>query len=324
MNIARSDDPAPTVSVLLPVHNSESYLRAAVESVLSQTFRDFELLAFDDGSTDKCLTILREYATSDRRVQVFSRKNRGQVPTLNELISLAGGRYLARLDADDICLPERFEKQVAFLNSSPKHLVVGGWVELMNAAGKLIGVVKSPTSHDDIDCAHLKGLTSICHPATIIRKSAVIAAGYYNEELGPAEDLDLWLRLAEVGRVANLPEVILRYRLHSGSLSEAKGKQQQELAQRACISASRRRGIEAQFEAVDHWRPTNDKNSIHKFALKHGWSAWNHGHTKTWWAYARQAMRLQPFAASSWRLLVFGFLRKPREQTDSEIEHHLF
>jgi glycosyltransferase involved in cell wall biosynthesis len=318
MSIVRSDDAVPTVSVLLPVYNAEHYLRAAVESVLSQTLMDFELLAFDDGSKDRSLAILHEYGASDSRVNVFSRENRGQVPTLNELVGLARGRYLARLDADDICLPERFRKQVDFLDSSPEHLVVGGWVELINAAGQPIGVVKSPISHDQIDQANIRGLTSICHPTAMIRKTAIISAGYYNEKLGPAEDLDLWLRLAEIGKVANLPEVVLRYRLHANSLSEAHGQMQQDAAQLACVSAWRRRGIEARFEAVDHWRPTNDKDSQHKFALRYGWSAWNQGHTKTWWTYACEAMRLRPLARSSWRLLVFGFLKNPRRQSESE------
>jgi glycosyltransferase involved in cell wall biosynthesis len=312
MSIASSDGPAPTVSVLLPVYNAETYLRASLDSVLSQTFVDFELLAFDDGSTDGSLAILREYEASECRLKVFSRENRGLVPTLNELIKLARGRYLARLDADDICLPERFRKQVAFLESSPDHNVVGGWFEFINAKGQPIGVVRPPTSHEKIDQANLRGLSSICHPTAMIRKSAVIRAGYYDEKLGPAEDLDLWLRLAEMGKVANIPEIVLCYRIHSASVSEAKGQMQQQQVQRACANAWCRRGIQGQLETSNHWRPTNDKRSRHKFALRYGWSAWNHGHTKTWATYAWEAIQLQPFALSSWRLLIFGLLKKPR------------
>src|SRR5690348_4391733 len=101
---------APKVSVLLPVFNAERYLRAAVDSVLSQTFDDFELLAFDDGSTDQSLSILREIEANDRRIKVISRENRGYLVVLNELVELARGSYLARMDADDICRPTRFEK----------------------------------------------------------------------------------------------------------------------------------------------------------------------------------------------------------------------
>ena len=318
MSVARPDAPVPTISVLLPVYNAEPYLRAAVDSVLSQTFVDFELLAFDDGSTDRSLAILREYEAKDSRVRIFSRENRGHVVTHNELIDLAQGRYLAHMDADDICLPERFERQAVFLDSFPDHLVVGGWIEQINAAGQPIGIIRSPLTHQEIDLAHLKGHTSICHPAAMFRKTAVLTVGCYNDEFNPAEDLDLWLRLAEIGKVANLPEIVLRYRLHSDSLSEASGQKQHDAMKRACQSAWHRRGIEGRFEVTEHWRPGTDKTSRHKFALQYGWVAWNHGHRGTWWTYAWQALRLRPLALSSWRLLVFGFVRTPRRQSERE------
>jgi len=319
MSAARSDEPVPTVSVLLPVYNAEPYLRAAVESVLSQTFVDYELLAFDDGSTDGSLAILREYEAKDSRVRIFSRDNRGLVPTLNELIVLARGRYLARMDADDISRPQRFEKQVMFLDSNPDYVLIGGWVERMSAAGQPIGVYRSPCSHEKIDADHLRGHLSICHASTMFRPAAVIKAGCYRDEFRDAEDLDLWLRLAEIGRIANLPEVVYQYRMLSSSLSEAEGPMQRNALRRACESAWRRRGIECRFEAVEHWRPGNDKNSHHKFALEYGWISWSHGHKRTWWTYAREAVRLRPLALSSWQLLVFGFLKTPHRQPDLEI-----
>src|SRR5690242_20811965 len=104
----------PKVSVLMPVYNAEHYLQTAVESVLNQTFKDFELVAFDDGSTDRSLSMLRAFESKDARVRVISRENRGYLIALNEMIALARGEYLARMDADDICRPTRFEKQVKF------------------------------------------------------------------------------------------------------------------------------------------------------------------------------------------------------------------
>ncbi len=318
MSVAHSNDLPPTISVLLPVYNAELYVDEAIKSVLAQTFDDFELLVLDDGSTDRSLLILREYEAKDRRVRVFSRENRGLVASLNELIAKARGRYLARMDADDICMPDRFKNQAAFLDSFPDHVLVGGWIELMNAAGQPIGVLRSPTSHEDIDRTHLSGYSSIWHPTAMVRRFAIINAGCYRSEFMHAEDLDLWLRLAELGKLANLRQVVLRYRLHAGSVSETEGPMQRAAAQRACESAWRRRGIEGRFEAIDHWRPGNDKESRHKFALQYGWVAWNHGHTQTWRNYAWQALRLRPCALSSWRLLIFGLLKSPHRQIEMD------
>jgi glycosyltransferase involved in cell wall biosynthesis len=307
----------PTISVLLPVHNAERYLRAAIDSVLSQSLVDFELLVLDDGSTDRSLTLLHELTSGDRRVRLLTRRNRGLVQTLNELIAQATGQYIARMDADDICMAGRFAKQAAFLDNSPDHVLVAGWIERINARGQPIGIYPSPCSHDEIDQAHLRGLTSICHPTVMLRKDAILKAGCYRAEFEHAEDLDLWLRMAELGKIANLPEVVLQYRMHASSISEAKGKAQQDAMRRACESAWARRGIEEHFEVTEHWRPGGDRQSRHQFALESGWVAWHNGHRATWWTCARTALAMRPFAVSSWKLLVFGFLKSPPQRTTS-------
>lgn len=299
------------ISVLLPVYNAEPYLHEAIESVLNQTYRDFELLALNDGSTDNSLAILNEFAARDKRVRVISRENKGLVETLNELVSKASGEYLARMDADDICLPERFAKQIAFMDTHPEHVVVGSWVETINAKGQQIGLIKSPIHHADIDQAQLRGHTSICHPAAIIRKKAMRETAGYKPEYICAEDLDLWLRLAEIGKLANIPEVLLKYRLHENSISEAAGELQQKNIKHACEQAWQRRNISGHYEPGEHWRPGADKASRHKFALRYGWIAWQNQHRETWWTYACQALRLKPFSVTSWRLMIFGWLRSP-------------
>jgi glycosyltransferase involved in cell wall biosynthesis len=307
----QAESTPPAVSVLLPVYNAELYIREAVDSILSQTFTEFELLALDDGSTDKSLAILREYESKDRRVHVFSsRENRGVVSTANELIAKARGHYLARMDADDICLPERLEKQVTFLDSSPGYVAVGGWVEHMNLNSQPIGIIKTPLGHAEIDEAHLKGHCSIWHPSVTMRAAAVASVGGYHNDFSPAEDLELWLRLAEVGNLANLPQVLVRYRLHRSALSERERQMQQDRARRACERAWARRGIKGTFEAT-HWRPGKDKVSRHHFALRYGWLAWNHNHRCTWWGYTREAIRLRPFTLSTWKLFFFGLIKKP-------------
>jgi len=305
----------PNVSVLLPVYNAEPYLAKAVESILDQTYENFELLALDDGCLDNSLAVLRHYAKSDRRITVLSRENRGIVQTLNQLVGLARGQFLARMDADDLSFPRRFEKQIQFLDANPTCVLVGGCVELIDDQDRPIGILNFPLSHEEIDECHLRGHTSIWHPTVVYRKAAIDRIGGYKDSYSAAEDLDLWLRLAELGRIANIPEVILRYRLHENSVSEANGEQQRQAARRACESAWQRRGIHRKFDANVHWRPGTDRRSQHDFSLRYAWMAWSAGNNATWWAYARKALRLRPFAIASWKVIIFGFLRRaPRQK----------
>lgn len=302
---------ATTVSVLLPVYNGESYLHEAMDSLLAQTFKDFELLALDDGSTDGSLEILREYEAKDNRVRIISRENKGLVHTLNELIGEASGVYLARMDADDICLPGRFEEQIEFLDSHPDHVVVGGWIETMNAQGQSIGIIEVAEGHKEIDGNNLDGHTSILHPVAMIRKVAMISVEGYKQEYEHAEDLDLWLRLAEIGDLSNIQKVLLRYRLHDNSISAMKAESQQQASKRTCEQAWHRRGINGQYKANEHWRPSSDTASRHAFALQYGWISWSNGNRATWWTYVKQALSLKPLSVYSWKLLIFGLLRRP-------------
>jgi glycosyltransferase involved in cell wall biosynthesis len=296
----------PRVSVLLPVYNNEAYLRPAVESILSQSFQDFELLVLDDGSSDRSLEILQSYLP---RLKITSRENRGFRTTLNELISMASGEYLARMDADDISEPDRLKKQVKFLDENPDHVIVGGGLLRINCNGLPIGYMSFPISHEEIDAANLIGHTSISHPAAMIRRSTMVSIGGYRD-FPYAEDLDLWLRLAEVGKLANLPLPVLNYRIHAGSASVKNQQVQVDAMEAACREAWTRRGISLTFEGK-HWRPTEDTQSMHKFAVEYAWVAWAHGHAETFRAYAWEAFLLRPFAAETWRLIVFGFFRKP-------------
>lgn len=299
----------PSISVLLPVYNAEPYIRDAVESILAQTFRDFELLILDDGSTDGSLNILLECQEKDSRISVKSRENRGHVASLNELISKSRGRYLARMDADDVSLPHRFKQQFEFLEANLDHVAVGGWPLYINSKGLRIGVIQTPLNHDEIDQANLKGHASIWNPTAMMRKSAVMGVGCYREQYKHAEDLDLWLRLAEIGKLQNIPDVVLLYRLHATSISESKGDAQRADGKLACAEAWRVRGITGKYEASDLWRPTD--LSMHQYALQYGWMAWAHGYRSTWRNYAREALLLRPFSLDTWKLIVFGFLKRP-------------
>ena len=200
------------ITVLLAVYNGQQYLREAIDSILSQTFRDFEFLIIDDGSTDNTLFILNEYARRDSRIKLVTRPNKGLTYTLNEGIFLARGEFLARMDADDICLPQRFEKQLAYLRQHPECVLVGSRVQLMDPEGLPLREMSQEQSHQEIDDAHLNRGWPVVHPATMMRLSAIKQIGGYRDEFNTLEDLDLFLRLAEVGKLANLPDVLLRYR----------------------------------------------------------------------------------------------------------------
>lgn len=248
----------PQISVLLPVYNAERYLQHALLSVLDQTFRDFEVIAIDDGSQDRSYSILRSFEQKDNRLRVICRENRGLVETLNEAIGAASGEFLARMDADDICLPQRFERQIAFLKDRPEHVAVGSRVLLIDADGRSICDFIHELSHEEIDSAHLsgKGGCRICHPASMMRKSAVVKVGGYRSEFEAAEDIDLFLRLAELGKLSNIPEILLRYRQHPKSVGYLHSTKQKAAIIRSVQAAYERRGLVRQ--RVCHTRQNSE------------------------------------------------------------------
>ena len=209
---------APVVSVCMPAYNCQRYVAEAIESILGQTLRDFEFLIIDDGSTDGSLPILEGYAARDPRIRLTSRPNSGVPATLKELVDQSRGEFIARMDADDIALPERFEKQVNYLRAHPDCVVVGCRVWETDAEGDSIREYFTLADHDEIDAFHFRMTgPALVHPSIMLRRDAVLAVGGYRNFL--IEDLDLYLRLAEYGRIARVPEFLLKYRIHSANLS---------------------------------------------------------------------------------------------------------
>lgn len=300
----------PIVSVLMPVYNSEYYVAQAVESILAQSFTDFELLIIDDGSTDSSLRILEAYAVKDSRIRLTSRKNKGAPQTRNEMLSQAKGEFIAAMDADDIALPDRFTYQVEFLQSKPKVVCVGGAHDVIDQKGRLLTCLELPEQNDEIQRLALAGHGSIRHPCAMIRRTALVEIGGYDEALYWADDLDLWLRLGEVGTLANLKKIVLKYRLHMSSISEQKGTQQRSEAKAACERAWQRRGIAGHFEATEPWRPGSDRSSQHQFMLQYGWWAFNHRQRQTALIYSIQAITAQPLAIAGWNLLACAAIKR--------------
>jgi glycosyltransferase involved in cell wall biosynthesis len=235
----------PKVSVILAAYNAQRYLASAVDSVLNQTFSDFELILIDDGSNkDNTPQIVADYARKDPRVVAISRANKGLTPTLNEGIARAKGEYLARMDADDLCMPTRFEKQVAYLDAHPECVCLGSRVVLIDPYSSPIKETDHKLTHEQIDAGLLKGVGwSIVHPAAMMRADAVRNVGGYREQFKTSQDLDLFLRLSEVGRLANLAEPLVQYRQHFESVANTKADEQWRVKSIIVGDAYDRRGL---------------------------------------------------------------------------------
>lgn len=225
----------PLVSVIMPVYNAEKYLPEAIESILNQTYTNFEFLIFDDASTDKSFSIIENYALEDRRIICTkSKQNMGYVKHLNQGIKMAKGKYIARMDADDISCKRRLEKQIDFIECHLDVGVCGSWYKpLINR--KEVNIAKLPTNHDDI-IARLLWASPFAHPTIMMRKNILDKFNYlYNEAYLPAEDYDLWVRLSAVTKFANLPEPLLIYRIHEGQVSRQKLKLAFELRKKIIL-----------------------------------------------------------------------------------------
>lgn len=214
----------PIISVVMSVYNGEQFLARAIESILNQTIKDFEFIIINDGSTDGSIAIIEEYAKRDCRIRLISRENKGLIASLNEGIASARGEWIARMDADDISLPDRFEKQLEWLQQTGAD-ICGGWV-------KLIGTWfhRMRRSHSSSDAIRIKLLFSsaFAHPTVMLRTS-LAKANPYSENAHHVEDYELWARLAKLGvKMTNYPGVVLRYRIHPGQVTAIKQKQQRE------------------------------------------------------------------------------------------------
>jgi glycosyltransferase involved in cell wall biosynthesis len=207
----------PKVSVLMPVYNAEKYLRLAIESVLNQSFSDFELLIVDDGSTDGSREIIRSYG--DQRIHAtWNSTNRGECYTRNRALESARGKYVAVSDADDVALPGRFGQQVEFLDRAHDILVVGGFSELIDNEGKVNGVMRVPTDPLEIRWRLLFGNCMI-HSTAMFRLEDARAVGGYGD-FPFAQDFDLWRRLSLRGRFANIETPLSQYRVHNTSATQ--------------------------------------------------------------------------------------------------------
>jgi glycosyltransferase involved in cell wall biosynthesis len=211
------------ITVLLPVYNTAKYIENAIKSILNQTFTDFELLIINDGSTDKSVEIIKTF--KDKRIQLIHNPvNLGLIKALNKGINLAKGKYIARMDADDVTMPNRLEKQVAFLENNPEYALVGTQANFIFGDKLSKTLFSMETSSEILPVLSLFSCPFI-HPSVMI-KTAILKEFYYNEGFTAAEDYELWTRILKKYPCANLSESLLQYRIHDNNISTTQNDKQ--------------------------------------------------------------------------------------------------
>ncbi len=216
---------APRISVLLPVHNAELYIQESIESILNQTFEDFELIIIDDGSSDQSLNKIKSY--NDNRIFLIkNEKNIGIIDSLNKGIEVSRGKYIARMDADDICVHERLALQYDLMENNPDLAVIGSWYKHFPEGL----IVKLPADHESL-CLMIFDHTPIAHPTAFMRKSFIDKHNIrYNSSYRHAEDFQMWTKvILQGGRLSNLQKVLLNYRIHQQQISSVRKEAQERI-----------------------------------------------------------------------------------------------
>jgi len=213
----------------MPAYNAEKYIGEAIESILNQTFRDFEFIIIDDCSTDKTWEIIQNYSKIDSRIiSLKNIKNSRICITLNRGIEIAQGKYIARMDADDWSYPNRLEKQVMFMDNNPDIVLSGGAIEVCGNNLNILNTRKYNITDSEIRDKIFR-YSPFCHPATMYKTIKAIESNGYDERLADAEDYDFYFRMGLLGKFGNLKDTILRLRTSRTSISRTRSRRQEKL-----------------------------------------------------------------------------------------------
>ena len=296
---------APKISVCMATWNREKYLHQTIESILNQTFTEFEFIIINDGSTDNSKSILKTFAALDDRIVLIHQENAGCYPSRNRALSLAKSKYTAVVDSDDPCRKDRLEKQYNFLESNPDHVCVGSFVRVMDAQGNLFQIREYQTTHEQINQSLLNA-DGMSHPCLMFRTDVVRSFGGYNQSAPCGADYHLALMLSEHGKVANLPHPLTYWRIHNDSISSAKQNKQKQMSYHYCKLAHARRNLPfdltfeqyciQHFDTHTYHDPSMISAMLSNYALRSG----NFSAARK---YALNSIRQSPFKINNWKLL---------------------
>lgn len=299
----------PSITVLMPAYNAELYIHEAVESVLTQTFADFEFLIFDDGSTDGTPAILATF--DDPRIHIVSRPNRGLIATLNEGLDAASAQLIARMDADDVCLPQRLEQQVAFMDAHPDYVLLGSDVVYTDREGRPIMRINAGGYSDAELRSNFYTRCPLFHPSVMFRKEVVLGSGGYPAGALLFEDWLLWKEVMERGKAAVLPEVLVRMRLNPESVTvdeRWRGPEFADIRQRALRRGSVTPAEAKRLEGIVRGQDFRKFKEASYHVLVGKKYLWDNPQP----AMARKAfaaaLRSYPAQLSTWALLAASFL----------------
>ncbi len=298
----------PVISVVMPVYNACRFLREAVGSILAQTFSDFEFLCIDDGSTDDSPAILREFAQRDSRVRIITKTNGGVTSALLAGVSEAKGEFIARMDADDVADAQRFALQVEHLRTHPECVAVGCHIILMRADGTFIEDGPLINTHEEIVASLWQGQSgALPHFGAMIRAEALARIGGYNQQFRTAQDLDLFLRLSEIGKLENVQRPLMKYRVHEGGVSAARADEQAKNARAIMRQAYARKGLDVP-KKLKRW----DNLVVAQNRIKWGWLALEEGRISEARTHAWEVLRRAPHRKYAWQLAFHAFLGSRR------------
>lgn len=292
----------PRISVVMCVYNAERFLPETVRAVLAQTCADFELIAVNDGSGDRSLEILRRFEKQDDRVRVITRENRGIAASANEGIAASRGPYIARHDSDDVSFSTRLEKQARYLDEHPEVVAVGAQMQVTDPYGLPVETTSFPLDHAGIERQLLRGSGwNLPQPAAMFRREAFDRVGGYRQQFSNSEDLDLFLRLAMVGRLANLDEPLVAWRRHLQSVNHARGATQAAMKRDIIADALRARGLIVPADLESTLAYTVPLPAWKQLCIW-GWKALRGGNAKIARLHAWDAIKHRPTSGEAWKL----------------------
>lgn len=297
------------VSVVMSVYNGEKYLKEAINSILNQTFSDFEFIIVNDGSTDDSEKIIKSYR--DKRIKLYNITNSGIAYALNYGINKTDSPLIARMDSDDISLPTRLEKQITFLNNNDDYILVGTSSRVIDKDGKYIYDEKAYTEWMQIKSR--LPISSFCHPSVMFRKNAFLKAGSYPTSMKRAQDVVLFYKMQEYGKMTNLPEILIEYRVTPFSLSVRSKKDSRFINQLIELAIQNKTPETSLLNQLEN--NINEKGSKNRFFNYYLFLSkkflWNRPQKKQVFIYLFNAWRIKPFNPEVYLYFFMNILPNP-------------